>query len=876
VFFLIAISRIMDKLRKVLKQHFGYTDFKMGQEEVVSSILNCNDTLAVMPTGGGKSLCYQLPAMLLHGTVIVISPLIALMKDQVDSMNTGGIPSVFINSTLSFSDINQRIINAANGKYKLIYIAPERLESRNFLEMLKILDISFLAVDEAHCISEWGHDFRPSYLNIHKIFDHIPRCPILALTATATNDVQDDIVRTLKMTSPNRIVKGFDRKNLSYISELCDNKVKRIGDICSKTKNGSTIIYAGSRKRVESTANELKLLGIKAESYHAGMRILLRNAVQERFISGRTPVIVATNAFGMGIDKRDVRNVIHIDYPLTLEAYYQEAGRAGRDGKDSECYLLYNENDRNLPEFFIKSAYPDKQNIDNVFEELIKFSRNQNYSENDNQFIPEPVQIANSLGIDYRTSETVYGLLERAGAIGKGNISANSKIKITTSRERIAEYFENSSIERQQTIEAILRSVSPEIFDRLVSINPREIILKHFITKNDFDETIKSMQMLNLIQYYNENISSGFYLNNAFLNGNNIPVNYDELAKRCALALKKLEHVIEYANTNQCKRNYILDYFNDKNYEGQCKKCSSCNSNQKKNNLITSKYKYLKFIILSELSENFGYIEKTELQKNVLEKFCLSENLNFDKNTNNIEFINIINHELSNLNINRLIEFDNKYKSKISITQTGVEFLKHLPEHSKIMARFEKDKTKSEIIFSKLVTLRREIAEHAGVVPRGIISDVAMRKIAEVMPETEYDLKNVSGVSQLFVQKFAKLFLQELAKIKLNPKDQKVSKVAQDALKMLTQGEDFQTIKSRLFAGNMTMAANYIVEILEAGHELPRKQIVPDAVYSKVKSCVKKFPDLNARDLQPKLTIEIDQTTLKVAVAFAKAELGIL
>ncbi|MDT3739667.1 MAG: RecQ family ATP-dependent DNA helicase [Candidatus Kapabacteria bacterium] len=866
----------MNKLKIVLQKYFGYDEFKSGQEEVIRSVLNCVDTLAVMPTGGGKSLCYQLPAMLLQGTVIVISPLIALMKDQVDSLEHGGIPATSINSTMSYADIYQRLANAADGKYKMLYVAPERLASRSFLELLRTLEIPFIAVDEAHCISEWGHDFRPSYLNINKIFDFIPRCPVLALTATATDEVQEDIVKSLKLNNPNRIVKGFDRKNLRYYTEYSDKKAAYIADIYSSTPTGSTIVYAGSRKRVEQFTSELHSLGVKAESYHAGMRVLLRNAVQERFITGKTRVIVATNAFGMGIDKYDVRNVFHVDYPLTLESYYQEAGRAGRDGKISGCYLLFNDTDRALPEFFIKSTYPDRKSIDLILSELIAYSRQQRFSDDDNNSVPEPLVMANTLGIDYRTTESVYGLLERAAILGKGSIQSQAKIRISTSRERITEYFNNSVPERQEALEALLRSVSPDVFERMVPISTKDLIMKHSISKKDIDDLIKSMQMLNLIQFYSENQMSGYYLNKISENPSEIKFNTLELSRRCALALHKLDYVLEYSMTNECKRNFILDYFNDSQYSGKCSYCTSCKTVQIKNNVSTSSYRFLKYIILDGLEGNSEPVDTKEFQKTIAGEIKNSDFLLEKIDIKNGNIIPLINNEIYNLNINRLIEFDNKYKNKISITQTGIEYLKHLPEQSGIMARNEKDKSRSDIIFCKLVTLRREIAEHAGVVPRGIISDVAMRKIADVMPETEYDLKNVSGVSQLFVQKFAKLFLQELAKIKLNPKEQKVSKVAQDALKLLAQGENFETIKTRLFAGNMTMAANYIVEIIEAGHPLPRKELVPDTIYSKVKSCIKKNPDFGTRDLQAKLTLDTDASTLKIAAAFAKLELGFI
>ncbi len=865
----------MSNLKKILKQHFGYNDFKQGQEEAIRNILACNDTLALMPTGGGKSICYQLPAILMQGVVVVISPLIALMKDQVDSLIQNGIPATSIDSTLSFSEIQIRFKAIYEGKIKLLYLAPERLASRQFLELLQNINISFLAVDEAHCISEWGHDFRPSYMNIHKIFNFIPRCPILALTATATIDVRNDIIRSLKLKNTKLVIKGFERKNLNYHCEYSENKVNRIADICSNTKNGSTIIYAGSRKRTEQFSNELREIGIKSEFYHAGMKTLLRTAVQERFITGKTKVIIATNAFGMGIDKRDVRNVIHIDYPLTLEAYYQESGRAGRDDEPADCYLLYNNFDKELSEFFIKSTFPSKEEIEIVYDKILSFHNKQDSSYNQTLAIPSPVLIANSITKDFRTVESVYNLLHRNNIITFGNIQSQTKLRFIASRERIYEYYNNLPDERQGILEAILRSVNSDVFDRFVSINLKDILFKHRISKKQFDDIVKSLQILQLAQYKNEASDSGYYFNKLNDNFAYLNIDFEDTNRRYANALIKLDQVYKYSITNTCKRNYLLDYFDDKSYNGNCNKCTSCKTNQIKNNTLTSINSLLRYIILDYLIENGQNVELSNLIKNVKNQLK-SFNIFYFKQKELANFNNLVNNELKELNNRRLIKFINKHKSTILITEEGKIFVELLPEQFRIMARREKDKTASEIIFSKLVTLRREIAEHAGVVPRGIISDVALKKIAEVMPETEYDLKNVSGVSQLFVQKFAKLFLQELAKIKLNPKEQKVSKVAQDFLKMLDQGLDFEIIKSRLFGGNMSMASNYIVEIIEAGHNLPRKSMVPDSVYTKIKSCVKKYPDLTPREIQGKLTIEIEQPILKIAYSFAKAELGLL
>lgn len=328
---------------KLLKTYFGYDGFKNGQKKIVNGILNGKDALGIMPTGGGKSLCYQLPALALDGITIVISPLISLMKDQVDSLKEMGIPSTFINSTLDDSVLQDRINDIRDLKYKIIYIAPERLGSYTFMNLIRNLDVSMVAIDEAHCISQWGHDFRPSYRNIPEFIKSFRTRPIVsAFTATATKEVVEEIKTLIDFKNLTESMIGFDRPNLVYEVRKIANKGDFIADFVKTNYPGSTgIIYCATRKSVESVTLKLNDLGFKTIAYHGGMDSETRNKAQEDFIYNRVQIIVATNAFGMGIDKPDVRFVIHYNMPQNMESYYQEAGRAGRDGEKSHCILLY-------------------------------------------------------------------------------------------------------------------------------------------------------------------------------------------------------------------------------------------------------------------------------------------------------------------------------------------------------------------------------------------------------------------------------------------------------------------------------------------------------------------------------------------------------
>lgn len=563
--------------KKKLFEHWGYTTFRQGQQKAITSVLNGKETLVLFPTGGGKSLCYQVPATILDGLTIVVSPLVALMQDQVEQLHRAGIRATYINSTISGFEVEQRLINARNGMYKLLYLAPERLETPLWQQMMLDLKISLVAVDEAHCISQWGHDFRPSYRKIRELMETVPgSIRWMALTATATPEVRDDIIENLNFRDPVVVASGFKRPNLKWWVNLTEQKRKvMIRAVAKGEKQGSGIVYAGTRKECEKIADLLTHRNIRAEAYHAGLSSEERRAVQKGWLENVFPVVVATNAFGMGIDKPDCRFVVHYDMPYTLEAYYQEAGRAGRDGRQAFPVLIYKESDYHTAKARLLRSYPDLETLEKLYDSLCDQLNLAVGSDHDE---PEPLSVeALSTRSSLSSGDIQAGLkvLERLEIL---EIFHTSKpqlgIQFTVHQDILRQFIQEVKPAKSEFLDLLFRQYGPESFAKMYYLDLPYLREKLNVNRNALLKAIRVFaEQDQLLEYHFIDEEPLVKLMDA--RRNRIPAGKDDVEGYRNILLAKLDQMKAYAGTSGCRESFLRIYFGESGVEpcGECDRC---------------------------------------------------------------------------------------------------------------------------------------------------------------------------------------------------------------------------------------------------------------------------------------------------------------
>ena len=564
----------MHNIHKILKEYWGYSTFRPLQEDIISAVLAGKDTLALMPTGGGKSLCFQVPAMAQEGLCLVISPLIALMKDQVDNLKKKGITAFAIYSGMGRKEVINILKLATNSNCKFLYVSPERLETNLFQEYLPALDVNLIAVDEAHCISQWGYDFRPPYLRIAALREELPGVPVLALTASATPVVQNDICEKLHFKNHKVFSRSFERPNLSYSVFTVESKINKIIEILQKVK-GSSIVYCKSRKRTKEISDLLNMHGITADYYHAGLQQEIRMSKQAAWINNSVRTIVCTNAFGMGIDKPDVRVVIHADVPDCLENYYQEAGRAGRDEKKSYAVLLYD--DKELDELYKLPdiRFPSLEDIREVYEALMNYLQ-----------IPSGLGEGNYYNFDFtdfikkfklNVHQAIYSIkaLEQEGRISHHEqIFLPARIQFITGKSWLYQ-FEKDNPQLEPLIKTLLRTYEG-IFDMPVNIHEKSIA---GLLRKEEAHVIHDLKRLDanaIIEYIPRKDTPQLYVMLNRIKAEYLRIDMTGYEKRKKQFIERIKTMIEYVHlSKQCRSQYIADYFGDSRTR-PCGICDNC------------------------------------------------------------------------------------------------------------------------------------------------------------------------------------------------------------------------------------------------------------------------------------------------------------
>lgn len=573
----------MHTIQQILIQHWGYSTFRPMQEEIIRSVLNKQDTLGLLPTGGGKSICFQVPALSLSGVCIVVTPLIALMKDQVENLQAKGIKAIAIFSGMHSREIDIALENVINDGIRFLYVSPERLENELFIERLKRMKINILVVDEAHCISQWGYDFRPSYLNIANIRSFLPEVPVLALTATATPEVVLDIQEKLLFKTKNSLQKSFERQNLHYLVEKTDDKQRVLLKLVGENP-GTGIIYVRNRRKTQEVAEYLLRNKISAHFYHAGLETNERDKKQNDWMQGRVQVMVSTNAFGMGIDKPNVRFVIHIDIPDSLEAYFQEAGRGGRDGKVSKAFLLYNESDFVELDRNFDLSYPDLDFIKSVYIALASYYQLAVGLGKDQSYDFVMSDFCSMYALPAVKTFSALKFLEKEGYIQLSDaVKRPSRVLFKISKDDLYR-FQVKYAAWGDFIDILLRSYSG-LFTHFVSVDEYTLASRAHIRALDVENKLQFLHNNQIIEYIPKTDKPQLTFVTEIIHEKNFKISAEVYEERKKAALKRLNAAKEYVkNFTHCRSMELLHYFG----ETKGKRCGHCDVCLQRNNLALS------------------------------------------------------------------------------------------------------------------------------------------------------------------------------------------------------------------------------------------------------------------------------------------------
>ncbi len=857
--------------KEALKKYFGYDSFRQNQLEIIEAIISGDNVLAVLPTGAGKSICYQVPALIANNFSIVVSPLIALMKDQVDSLNKNGTVAAFINSQMKFYEAEEVLQRISFGEIKLLFVAPERLDNILFADKIKNLNPHYLFVDEAHCISEWGHSFRPSYRKIKEFIDYVSIKKVSGFTATATPEVVVDIVEQLGFKNPNVFVRGFERENLELNVVVTKRKNEKCLELISRHKTPA-IIYTASRKRAEEISEFLNLHRLNCAYYHAGLAAEERKKIQDDFISGNIPIIAATNAFGMGIDKKDIRLVIHYNTPGSIENYYQEIGRAGRDGKDSFIYLLHDEYDINIQNFFLSNSHPDKELIQKVYDAICDYGKIAEGNISDKE-IPLNLSFISA----YAKKEISKGLifsalkiLEHGGYLKQTSEFENkASIQILFEKTKLKNFIKkNSNNLIKEIVLHLLREYGSKIFIDHVNVSSKQISELTGFTETDIDETLSALDNLGIIKYVKPRSKDSIVLTSPRINSNRLNLDYKRINENYLRLRKKIEIMEDYVYSNECRFKFILKYFGEDVENYSCGKCDRCKIEE---NLPEATNDYIKEIILRTLNENKFLLtenslitvirgsSKTEKYKSFETYGCC---VNYEKE--------IIKSSLHDILLNGLVgRNDNK---TLYLTDSGIEYLHQngLIIEKKTEPISYEDNLE---LFNLLKEARTKAAQKFMQTSYLICPDEILRQIAEKKPQMKNDFFSINGFNHRMFNKIGDDFLeiiQEFLKGKNNkPKEKIAGKTIpqniRETLNLLLKKYSLKDISS-LRQLSEAVISMQIETILDFEPTVNINHLFDPELFNLITKEIKAgYKDL--KDLKSRLPDEVAYPLIRIAVA---------
>lgn len=821
---------------QILKNNFGFNDFRPGQEEIIEAILNDRNVLAVMPTGAGKSICYQIPAILNESFSIVISPLISLMQDQVYSINKEKEHAAFINSTLDYSESRKVLGKIEKNKISLLYLSPEKLNNREFTSIIKELKPHYIFVDEAHCISEWGHNFRPSYRNIKNFAESIGVKRISAFTATATPDVREDIIKQLEFKDPKVFVYGFERENLSINVLQTKNKKEKVLNIL-KENNAPTIIYTSTRKNSELLDEYLKANKINSQYYHAGLSTELRKLIQDDFIKNNIDVIVATNAFGMGIDKSDIGTVIHYNIPGSIENLYQEFGRAGRNGNEANAYLFFSNRDKFTQEFLIKINFPNAEQIKDAYDAILDFHRISvnSMAEKPLELSDDLLKLLSSKSISSNLLHSIIHTLEENKYMKFSNgYIHTSKFSFLVNKEKLKGYIKDlKNKELQEFILILLQYYGSVPFSQEVKVNYDELKSLFTRNKNFIDEQLDQLSTIGIIDYNKPNLYQKVVMLQERVPRSKLRLNLEKIESMADHSFEKLDALIEYCFTDECRFKYILNYFGESAVNYKCNKCDNCtNSGLTK----VPAEEYISELIIRTFNEFKGALSLNR----VIGILKGKSKSHVAKSISTYE-------SCAHYDDQSIADALQKLIAKKVIKEIGgnlyIDPIEELIDSEEKIIGDKFYETNLEL-FNKLREERNTASKKFSQSPEIICPDNILRKIAHTKPKSPSEMMAIEGINQRMFNKIGVEFLEIIKEHKFHSKS----------------------------AGNSTELPQHIHQTYELAmkgyslNEISRFQKLPESIVSiQLETIISYYPDLNYNHLIPKPTMnEIKQVILEI------------